>query len=463
MPKAMTSPAGRFSLPILFTLAACLSLFACAARPGHVRDLDVLAQDAGAYYAPLPADAPLVTPEAQAEWVSTFRRTHFAPWHQARPSLAVDKALWGIQTYEKKALYGENTLLRDPEFMAEMRRLARPEAYPALVARAVSIADSDLRTLPTDLPAFYAFDKPGEGYPFDYGQDSRIPAGTPLLVTHASADNAWYFVESRVSSGWLAAGDLALVDETFMAAWEARPLAAVLTDDLGLSDDAGRFRCLARIGTVLPLAENQPGGGLARLLVPARDADGRAVVREVAAPAAAVSRLPLPATPANFARLANVMLGRPYGWGGLYGDRDCSALIQDLYAPFGRALPRNSSQQAKAGRAIPLAGLDAEAREALITAEGLPFLSLLAKPGHIMLYLGVDPGSRRPAVLHAVWGVKTRLVGREGRFVLGRAVVTTLTPGDELWNLARPDGLLVNTLTALVRLDQAPLSPAEHK
>ena len=41
-----------------------------------------------------------------------------------------------------------------------------------------------------------------------------------------------------------------------------------------------------------------------------------------------------------------------YGWGGLYGQRDCSSMLRDLYAPFGIWLPRNSSRQAKIGKVI---------------------------------------------------------------------------------------------------------------
>ena len=45
---------------------------------------------------------------------------------------------------------------------------------------------------------------------------------------------------------------------------------------------------------------------------------------------------------------------QPYGYGGLYDNRDCSAMTRDLFAPFGLYLPRNSSEQARGGKVVPL-------------------------------------------------------------------------------------------------------------
>jgi hypothetical protein len=140
-------------------------------------------------------------------------------------------------------------------------------------------------------------------------------------------------------------------------------------------------------------------------------------------------------------------MGQPYGWGGLYGNRDCSATLQDLFTPFGIELPRNSRDQIEAGPAVDLSGLDREAKLARIREAGVPWRTLLYKPGHILLYLGELDGE--PVALHTMWGVKTRGPwGREGRRVVGATVITTLSPGTELDRLA-PDGDLLESLTAL--------------
>ena len=142
--------------------------------------------------------------------------------------------------------------------------------------------------------------------------------------------------------------------------------------------------------------------------------------------------------------LANRMLGEPYGWGGLYTDRDCSATIMDLMAGFGIFLPRNSSQQAKLGWVEPLDGEDDAAKKARLLMEGVPFLTLVRKPGHIMLYIGSRDGE--PVVLQTIWGLKTRRRGIEGRRIIGRTVISTLEPGRDLRDLARPEGVLLHTV-----------------
>ena len=53
--------------------------------------------------------------------------------------------------------------------------------------------------------------KAGEGFPFDYFQNSALWPGTPLLITHASRDGAWLFAEAGMVAGWVPAQDVAFV------------------------------------------------------------------------------------------------------------------------------------------------------------------------------------------------------------------------------------------------------------
>ena len=80
--------------------------------------------------------------------------------------------------------------------------------------------------------------------------------------------------------------------------------------------------------------------------------------------------------------------------------------------------------------------MSAKEKEEAILRNGVPFLSLVGMRGHITLYVGKYRG--RPAIFHNVWGVRT-IDGPDNnaRFVIGRAVVTSITPGDELKNLYR--------------------------
>jgi len=127
------------------------------------------------------------------------------------------------------------------------------------------------------------------------------------------------------------------------------------------------------------------------------------------------------------------MLGQLYGWGGLYENRDCSATLRDLFAPFGIWLPRNSADQAKGGGTFhDLAALDPEAKRDRLLQQGVPFYTLVWLKGHIGLYLGSDPASGEPLLLHNLWGVRTTSwSGRQGRALVGRLAITSLHPGEE--------------------------------
>jgi len=116
-------------------------------------------------------------------------------------------------------------------------------------------------------------------------------------------------------------------------------------------------------------------------------------------------------------------------WGGIDGKRDCSAATRDVLAPFGLWLPRNSSAQAKSGIYISLEDLSGEEKEQAILKSGVPFGTLIWMPGHILLYIGQYKG--HPVVFHDVWGMRTlEPDGREGRKVIGKAVITTLRVGE---------------------------------
>jgi cell wall-associated NlpC family hydrolase len=428
-----------------------------AVKPvAEARDLLLIHQDLRPYLPAETLDRPFINPENQARLVERFTRLHYGPWTRTAPAYSRQEALWGLGQLKRGKHYGENLRLLGPGFKAEMEALAQADTYPNAGLPAIATANAALRVLPTGRPGFLKPTDPGEGYPFDYWQNSGVWAGTPLYVSQLSADGAWALVETRFAGGWMPVSELAFVDEAFVARWMSLPLAAVTRERTPLVAEGAPgeqqrdgFLSYGRIGTVLPL-EEQNSTHLS-VLAPARGVDGRAVIKTVRLAKADATPMPLAPTPRNFALLAGQMMGQPYGWGGYLDNRDCSALMLDLYAPFGIFMPRNSGQQARAGEVVGLAGLSPEQKERQILDRGAPLLTLLHKPGHIMLYVGpgTGPNAGRAMILHAIWGLKTiDEQGAVGRFVIGRTALTTLEPGKELPEVARA-GTLLGTLDSL--------------
>lgn len=441
-------------------------------EPQDLRDIPqnltaLLAQSSAMAEANATLDAPLLTPSGQAAFLLRFRAAHFAPWGQANATFGPASALWGLDKLKSNGFFGENLRPLGPGFKAEMEALCRASAYPSPVRPAIATANTSLRVLPTIRPGFLKPTRPGEGFPFDYWQNSGVWAGTPLMVTHLSADGAWALVEARNAGGWVRVADIAYVDEAFMARFAALPLLAVTREHTPVAAATGGgapFLFDGRIGLVLPLVSEDGSGFMA--LAPARRADGLAEIVSVRIPRDAAAAMPLSATPRNLGRLADQMLGQPYGWGGYLENRDCSALMLDLLAPFGVFLPRNSSQQAKSGEYVSFQGLSGPEKEALLLERGAPLLTLLYKRGHIMLYLGRIGGQGggayqgRAAMLHAIWGLKTLdESGEEGREVIGRTVISTLEPGRELPDVARA-GTLLETMAGMTLLAPGGNPPA---
>lgn len=120
-----------------------------------------------------------------------------------------------------------------------------------------------------------------------------------------------------------------------------------------LRNTAGRRVIEVSIGTRLPVLSTAGGNVVvaspthARLVV----SGGDVVVRSSGAVA-------LARTAGGVVRTARLFLGRPYLWGGRSGFAvDCSGLTELAYAIHGVLLPRDTDDQATAGRAVPRTGI----------------------------------------------------------------------------------------------------------
>ncbi len=310
--------------------------------------------------------------------------------------------------------------------------------------RAIATGNLLVRELPTMDPSFYDHRLAGEGYPFDNLQISAVRPGTPLYVLGSSVDGAWRYVQTPDVQGWVRSDGVGMTDDAFVDTWRAataRSLGAVTVASAPVRDSRGVFRFDAPAGTLLPIApENAAASSNAaamssaavgepvarKLFVPARDADGQAIIRTAQLSDAQIAPTPFAATPRHLAMLMKTLIGRPYGWGnsGLYND--CSSELQSIFAAFGVWLPRHSSTQMNAGRMVDLSASTPAQRLDYLAQHGEPLRTLIYIGGHVMLYIGntTRDGVTVPVVYQDVWGL--RPADNSRRAVIGGSVILPL-------------------------------------
>lgn len=430
-----------------FCLFLCLVFLAGCAAKGpavykgrqDIADLDNFPQDLTAYYVQADANTPILTPSEAAQALSKFRRTFYAAWGMSKPSISRKDASLMVNRKTARGWKNGTTRWTNAEWAA-MRANASMASYPNVNKPGIVIRTTDLREMPTHQARFTKPTPDPREDPFDYFQYSRLPVGLPVLLCHLSKDKRWYYVETPIACGWVAAKDLAPVSEPFMAMWQAARPGAIVRENVQL----GTTQRTADIGVILPMA------GENTVLVPVLAASGEATIERAVLEPGCVESMPLRMTPANVARLGNQMIGQKYGWGGMFALRDCSAMTRDLMAPFGIWLPRNSQAQARTGERISLNDMSVREREATVREKGVPFASLVTMKGHVVLYVGTWKG--RPVILHDIWGIRVdEPEGEDNRLILGRIVLTSMTPGRELPNLTegKTIGDRFHTLTVL--------------
>ena len=426
---------------ILFFLSGCLR------PPDTIKDVRELPQDHASYLKDTAKPKDPLPAETQAQMDEDYNIIYFSVWHQRQPFHASpDRVSSLFKKFGSSPGYGENKKKHSVVWIKKLQQNAFLDNYPNALHFAITTRHTNLRMLPTQGPHFY---KPGgdiSGWPFDNLQISSVAANTPIFVCHLSADKSWALVETNFAFGWIPVEDYARVDDGFIKTWESGRYAVIIKDKTSILDAEGNFGLRTSIGQIFPLV-NEMTDKL-EILIAAADKNNCAVIKQAFVSRQIVAPKPLPLNYPNAIKIANELIDEPYGWGGLYGNRDCSAMTRDFFTPFGIWLPRHSEDQVKeVGTYIDLQGLDSAQKEKIILEKGIPYLSLLWRKGHVMLYIGEQ--NDRALIFHNAWGIKTiDLSGREGRKIIGKAVITTLYPGEELSSLA-PDGLLIKNIAAM--------------
>lgn len=270
---------------------------------------------------------------------------------------------------------------------------------------------------------------------FDILQNSALDIGTPLAILHKTADDNWYYATGPSSSGWVQSDKIGLCSLPEMKKFlnQSNFIINIKSkSEIYLDSTLTNYYDYIRMGTKLSIYSNtNTNTNMVQVHVPIRKINCSLTNQIGYIKKSEIHEGYLPYTPRNIIQQAFKLLNDPYGWGGMYGEQDCSKFIQEIFSTVGLQLPRNSSLQAQVGKLITQFSNNTTEKERLeiINTKAISGITILQLQGHIMLYLGSI--NYNPYVIHATWGYSDKNLSDNIIRVINHVVVSDLSLGKD--------------------------------
>ena len=396
----------------------------------YVKDLQVIPQDVSYY-----------TKNIQSSDIgseATYEKKYFRVWNVQKSALSLEEAMWAHRSYKVGDTYGENLQLLEQSFFDEALENSNYDNYLSVNAKALSLNLLNMRAFPTDKVVLRDPKKAGEGFPFDYLQNTTVAANKPLLISHYSKDKEWVFVESSFAFGWVKSNEVVVLDSKYTQLWQQAEQIFITKDGIPIYSSDNEFLFKSRVGMMLALIGEDKDDYVVLTIAKYKENKPLYLKSKISKNIANKGRLAF--NKDNINKIITELSKSHYGWGGMYEARDCSSSLRDFYTPFGVWLPRNSYQQSIQGDIIDLESLKNSDKVSAIKENAIAFKTLVYKQGHIGIYVGtVD---NQVVIYQNVWGVKTKKDDIEGRFIIGRPIFSTLEVGSNLTDYDKEASML---------------------
>ncbi|MDQ7043321.1 MAG: SH3 domain-containing protein, partial [Sulfurimonas sp.] len=293
-----------------------------------------------------------------------YEQQYFSVWNLDKVSITLNDAKWAHNRYKTGNTYGENLQLHKESFFKDNFYNANYQNYLTLNKKALTLVNVNLRAFPTNIPLFLDPTKAGEGFPFDYLQNSSVAPNKPLIVSHYSRDKKWAFVQSSFAFGWVKSRNIVLIDNKYTKIWQNAEQVFIIQEGVPIYSQDKKFLFKSRIGMMLPLVSEDKETYTVLTISKYKNQEPLYVQSKIDKKVATRGILSFNAQ--NINMILKEISKTNYGWGGLFAQRDCSSTLRDFYAPFGLWLPRNSSQQSVLGEVINLENMSLDAKQSLI-------------------------------------------------------------------------------------------------
>ncbi|CAA6806000.1 MAG: Lipoprotein, NLP/P60 family [uncultured Sulfurovum sp.] len=289
---------------------------------------------------------------------------------------------------------------------------------------ALTTAYANQKIIPTGLSLL----KKKDQIHFDRNQNSALDLATPVAILHTSDDGLWHYGIGPTSSGWIRSENLAFGEREEILNYINSKSFVITTAAKTALSIGGKYHDYMRMGVRLPSILKLDD--MTMVMIPTADDNGNLVLSNATVKTADVHKGYLAYTPKNILTQAFKFLHAPYGWGGMYGEQDCSKFLQEIYATVGVKLPRNSMSQSNVSEAkLELSGLSRTSKQTFLRTTAMVGGSIIHLKGHIFLYLGEYKGESY--IIHTVWGASSR------HYALGRTAVTSLNFNDYMGKIDR--------------------------
>ena len=263
---------------------------------------------------------------------------------------------------------------------------------------------------------------------FDRNQNSALDIATPIAILHSSLDGTWHYGIGPTSSGWVRDIDIAFGEKKDILDYLDSKNFIITTATKTALLIKGIYHDYLRMGVKLPYILSIDNKMMVK--IPTRNNNGILSFTNATVKKSNVHIGYLAYTQENILTQAFKFLHLPYGWGGMFGEQDCSKFIQEVYATTGILLPRNSASQSNVGDSkVELNIFDKNPRVQQINRWAKAGETIFHLKGHIVLYIGNYQGE--PFIIHTVWGSSSR------HFALGRTAVTSLNFNNYLKKIDR--------------------------
>lgn len=246
-----------------------------------------------------------------------------------------------------------------------------------IVEYGIILARTPLKTWPTMDEAFS-----NQSSAYDRFLESTLYPYEPIAILHESKDKKWLFVKMYNYEGWVQKEDVAYTSFNILNLLINNHNFIVITEPKAYTKYSNRE---LDMGCTFPLLKKN--NEYFTVLCPQKRADNSLYFTFGYIPIEYGSINYLPYTQKNTLSQAYKFIDEPYGWGGMNGYRDCSALVMDIYRSMGIKLKRNTDQQ-EIMSPINISVSEISESDKRKQLKTLPAGSLIFMNGHVMLYIG---------------------------------------------------------------------------